>query len=136
MRPNPSACRQHRLPAEIVPRGGLCGPGSARFPGPLALMAPCGGWSGLPKEAARAAFAVMTAPAAETASISRLENMVVAPLRNRCGYEKVRPAIEPLNYERPKSKGRHLAFGKSTKCPRSDHSGMTSGLSLGNFAMV
>src|ERR1700722_3320468 len=53
----------------------FCGPGSARFPGALALIAPCGGWSGLPKEAARAAFAVTIAPAAETASISRLENM-------------------------------------------------------------
>src|ERR1700722_20679014 len=33
----------------------FCGPGAARFPGPLALMAPCGGMSGLPKDAARAA---------------------------------------------------------------------------------
>jgi hypothetical protein len=46
----------------------------------LALIAPCGGWSGLPKEAARAVVAVMTAPAADTASISRLENMIVGPL--------------------------------------------------------
>jgi hypothetical protein len=38
-------------------------------------MAPCGGWSGLPKEAALAALAVITAPAADTASTSRLENM-------------------------------------------------------------
>src|ERR1700681_1890242 len=54
----------------------LCGPGSLRLPGHLALMAPCGGRSGLPNEAARAAPAVMTAPAAETASISLLENMI------------------------------------------------------------
>jgi hypothetical protein len=38
-------------------------------------MAPCDGWSGLPKEAAFAALAVITAPAADTASTSRLENM-------------------------------------------------------------
>src|SRR6202795_837408 len=64
-----------------LPIASLCGPGSLRFPGPLALMAPCGGWSGLPKEAARAALAVITAPAADTASTSRLENIVVAPLK-------------------------------------------------------
>src|ERR1700733_8596532 len=39
-------------------RASLCGPGSFRFPGPLALMAPWGGRSGLPKEAACAALAV------------------------------------------------------------------------------
>src|ERR1700726_4242269 len=66
----------------------LCGPGSLRFPGPLALMAPCGGWSGLPNDAARAALAVMTAPAADTVSISRLENMMSSPLRKLCGYVK------------------------------------------------
>src|SRR5258708_40067244 len=48
-----------------LPMAGLCGPGSARLPGPLALTAPCGGWSGLPNEAAFAALAVMTAPAAD-----------------------------------------------------------------------
>src|ERR1700686_4104438 len=62
-----------------LPIASLCGPGSLRFPGALALIAPCGGWSGLPKEAARAAPAVITAPAADTASTSRLENMF--PLR-------------------------------------------------------
>jgi hypothetical protein len=41
----------------------------------LALTAPCGGWSGLPKEAACAALAVITAPA-DTVNTSRLENMV------------------------------------------------------------
>src|SRR5215471_19894373 len=56
------------------PMAGLCGPGSARLAGALALTAPCGGWSGLPKEAALAVAAVMTAPAADTVSISRLEN--------------------------------------------------------------
>src|SRR5260370_9210041 len=72
-----------------LPMAGLCGPGSARLPGPLALIAPCGGRSGLPKEAARAAVAVMTAPAADTASISRLENMIITPLQNRLrGLEK------------------------------------------------
>src|SRR5258705_10220903 len=76
-----------------LPMARLCGPGSARLPGPLALTAPCGGRSGLPKEAARAAVAVMTAPAADTASISRLENMVATPLQNRLGYIKDRSAI-------------------------------------------
>src|SRR5919204_1986923 len=59
-----------------LPIASLCGPGSLRFPGALALIAPCGGSSGLPKEAACAAFAVITAPAADTASISRLENIL------------------------------------------------------------
>src|SRR5258707_7531120 len=66
-----------------LPMAGLCGPGSARFPGALPLIAPCGGRSGLPKEAARAAVAVITAPAADTASMSRLENMIITPLQNR-----------------------------------------------------
>src|ERR1700704_6225028 len=76
-----------------LPMAGLCGPGSARFPGPLALIAPCGGRSGLPKEAARAAVAVMTAPAADTASMSRHENMIITPLQNRLRYMKDRSAI-------------------------------------------
>src|SRR5882724_8663232 len=59
-----------------LPIASLCGPGSLRLPGALALTAPCGGWSGLPKEAACAALAVITAPAADTANISRLENML------------------------------------------------------------
>src|SRR5882672_5351283 len=66
-----------------LPMASLCGPGSLRFPGALALTAPCAGWSGLPKEAARAALAVITAPAADTASISRLENIFVSPIQNR-----------------------------------------------------
>src|SRR4030081_3958478 len=64
-----------------LPIASLCGPGSLRFPGALPLIAPCGGRSGLPNEAARAALAVITAPAADTASTSRLENIVVAPLK-------------------------------------------------------
>src|ERR1700722_20849615 len=48
-----------------LPMASLCGPGSLRFPGALALTAPCGGRSGLPNEAPRAAFAVTIAPAAE-----------------------------------------------------------------------
>src|ERR1700674_2479973 len=39
----------------------------------LALIAPCGGSSGLPKVAARAVEALITAPAAVTANISRLD---------------------------------------------------------------
>src|SRR6267142_2808217 len=61
-----------------LPRVGFCGPGSLRFPGPIALMAPCGGKSGFPKEAARAAVAVM-APTADTASTSRRENIASHP---------------------------------------------------------
>src|SRR6266446_1430096 len=34
---------------------GLCGPGSVRLAGFVVLIAPCGGWSGLPNEPARAA---------------------------------------------------------------------------------
>src|SRR5947209_17721318 len=57
-----------------LPMAWLCGPGSLRFPGALALRAPCGGWSGLPEEAAWAALAVLNAPA-DTANTSRLENI-------------------------------------------------------------
>src|SRR5712675_1257555 len=57
-----------------LPMASLCGPGSLRLPGALALTAPCAGWSGLPKEAACAVLAVITAPA-DTASTSRLENV-------------------------------------------------------------
>ena len=55
----------------------LCGPGSLRFPGPLALMAPCGGRSGLPKEAACAALAPK-ALAAVTTRTSLLENIILS----------------------------------------------------------
>src|SRR5882757_5485971 len=68
-----------------LPIASLCGPGSLRLPGPLALIAPSGGWSGLPKEAACAAPA--TAPAADTTSTFRLENMIAAPLKNRMQIE-------------------------------------------------
>src|ERR1700693_4438917 len=54
---------------------GFCGPGSVTLAGFLALMAPCGGSSGLPKEAAAAAVADIAAPAAAVARTSRLENM-------------------------------------------------------------
>jgi hypothetical protein len=68
-----------------LPMARLCGPGSVRLPGLLALIAPCDGWSGLPKEAALAALAVITAPAADTASTSRLEDMIASPIQNRLG---------------------------------------------------
>src|ERR1700730_9956168 len=61
-----------------LPIASLCGPGSARVSRPFALIAPCGGRSGLPKEAACAALAVIIAPAAETASMSRLENIYLS----------------------------------------------------------
>jgi hypothetical protein len=50
------------------------------LPGLLALIEPCGGSSGLPKEPALAADTVIAAPMAEAANISRLENMVVLPI--------------------------------------------------------
>src|ERR1700722_1352299 len=73
---------------------GFCGPGSVAPPGFLALTAPCGGSSGLPKVislftgvVASALVAVIVAavtrpPAAVAANMSRLENIVVAPMRN------------------------------------------------------
>src|SRR6266404_3101526 len=69
---------------------GFCGPGSLMLLGFLALIAPCGGSFGLPKLISLftgVAFAVVivaavtTPPTAVAASISRLENMVVNPLR-------------------------------------------------------
>src|ERR1700755_1334338 len=68
------------------PSTGFCGPGSVRFPGPLALIAPCGGSSGLPNEPAFAADTVIAAPMADAANKSRLENMVISPrkLKGRC----------------------------------------------------
>jgi hypothetical protein len=52
---------------------GFCGPGSVMLPRFLAFIAPCGGSSGLPKEAARAVAAVIAAPAAAAANIPRRE---------------------------------------------------------------
>src|SRR4051794_15906192 len=72
-----------------LPIASFCGPGSFKFPGPFALTAPCGGWSGLPKEAACAALAVITAPAADTANISRLENMLPLLLEMRLGIDEI-----------------------------------------------
>src|ERR1700676_1406870 len=54
---------------------GFCGPGSVALAGFLALIAPCGGSSGLPKEPAAAAVVDIAAPAAAVARTSRLENM-------------------------------------------------------------
>src|SRR5882672_2925374 len=50
-------------------------PGSVTLAGFLALIAPCGGSSGLPKEAAAAAVVDIAAPAAAVARTSRLENI-------------------------------------------------------------
>jgi hypothetical protein len=58
------------------PMTGFCGPGSVRFPGPLALIAPCAGSSGLPNVAPFAADTVAATPSPETASRFRLEIMV------------------------------------------------------------
>src|ERR1700760_4644296 len=65
---------------------GFCGPGSVTLLGFLALIAPCGGSSGLPKvmslftgvaSAVVMASAVNTPPTAVAANISRRENIVI-----------------------------------------------------------
>src|ERR1700758_4169586 len=71
---------------------GFCGPGSMTLLGFLALMAPCGGSFGLPKEislftggVASAGFIVATVPrppASVAPNMSGLENIVVSPMRN------------------------------------------------------
>src|ERR1700722_9854941 len=81
-----------------LPIASLCGPGSLRFPGPLALMAPCAGWSGLPKDAACEVLVVITAPAADTASTSRLDSMLALPINLPRTREKYAFKYhEPLN---------------------------------------
>src|SRR3954464_11478403 len=64
---------------------GFCGPGSVTLLGLVALIAPCGGSFGLPKEiaafsgaalAAVPAAAVITAPAAVAVNASRLDIMI------------------------------------------------------------
>src|SRR5579863_2123521 len=57
------------------PITGFCGPGSVRFSGPFALIAPCAGSSGLPKDAALAADTVAATPSPDTARRFRLEIM-------------------------------------------------------------
>src|ERR1700751_4777973 len=59
---------------------GSCGPGSTALAGFLALIAPCGGSSGLPKVAAAATVVDIAAPAAAVARTSRLENMAFSLL--------------------------------------------------------
>src|SRR5208283_2285283 len=71
----------------------LCGPGSVVLAGFVALTAPCGGSSGLPKEAARPEFAAAAiAPAAVAVRTFRLEIMICAPSkaqpRSRPGMRK------------------------------------------------
>src|SRR3954447_22899795 len=70
-----------------LPSSGFCGPGSVRLPGLLALTAPCGGSSGLPKVAACALEPTMAAPAADMASKSRRENIgsLLKSSKARCG---------------------------------------------------
>src|SRR3981189_1496918 len=58
-----------------LPNTRSCGPGSVTLAGFLALIAPCGGSSGLPKEAAAAAVADIATPAAAVGRTSRLEIM-------------------------------------------------------------
>src|SRR3954468_12306920 len=65
-------CEDGNWPAMM----GFCGPGSLRLFGPLALIAPCGGRSGLPNVAACAdAAALITMPDAVAAMRSLRENM-------------------------------------------------------------
>src|SRR6267142_367008 len=66
---------------------GFCGPGSMMLLGFLALIAPCGGSFGLPKEiscftgvAPAVVAAVTTPPTAVAANISRLDIMFSPPL--------------------------------------------------------
>src|ERR1700744_1070306 len=82
---------------------GFCGPGSVMLFGFLALIAPCGGSSGLPKVislfigvivsvvAAFAAVVIVAAvnapPTAVAANMSRLENICVTPM-TKCGWQK------------------------------------------------
>src|ERR1700740_3177883 len=64
-----------------LPNAGLCGPGSVRLSGFLALIAPWGGSSGLPKVAAREVVAAVSiAPEAVAISMSRLEIIGCSPL--------------------------------------------------------
>jgi hypothetical protein len=72
-----------------LPSTAFCGPGSLRLRGFMALIAPCGGASGLPKEAAPAAVAAVTIPPAAVA-VSMLRREIIArstcerPLPSRC----------------------------------------------------
>jgi hypothetical protein len=68
---------------------GFCGPGSVVLLGFVALIAPCGGSFGLPKEisdftgaelAVVMAAAVTTPPTAVAANMSRLDIMVSTPV--------------------------------------------------------
>src|SRR5437879_8378070 len=67
---------------------GFCGPGSVMLLGLMALIAPCGGSSGLPKQiaafsgaavAAVMVAAVTTPPTAVAANTSRLDIMLSTP---------------------------------------------------------
>src|SRR6266851_1060713 len=65
----------------------LCGPGSVTLLGFVALIAPCGGSSGLPKETAAfsgapmaAVAAVTTLAAAVVANTSRLDTILSTPV--------------------------------------------------------
>jgi hypothetical protein len=54
---------------------GLLGPGSVRLAGFCALIAPWGGWSGLPNVGPCALAVVVTAVVAAATNISRLDNI-------------------------------------------------------------
>src|SRR5216684_842454 len=71
----------------------LCGPGSVMLFGFVALIAPCGGSSGLPKETAAfsgapmaAVAAVMTPAEAVVANTSRLDIILSTPVFGRGGF--------------------------------------------------
>jgi hypothetical protein len=60
---------------------GSCAPGSVMLDGFLALIAPCGGLSGLPNEAAAAAVADIATPAEAVTRTSRRDNIFFSHLR-------------------------------------------------------
>jgi hypothetical protein len=71
--------RRGKCRLQLIPDCGILRPGSVTLAGFLALIAPSGGSSGLPKEPAFAADTVIAAPMAEAANRSRLENNGCTP---------------------------------------------------------
>src|SRR5216684_1430440 len=66
-----------RKDGRLFASAGFCGPGAVRLWGSVALIAPCGGKSGLPNDSAPLAVAARatTPPAAPEASRLRLESL-------------------------------------------------------------
>src|SRR5580698_8237916 len=66
-RPPMSVAGGNCAEGNCLPRSGFFGPGSVTLPGVLALIAPCGGSSGLPSVPALAPAPTNAAPAADKA---------------------------------------------------------------------